>query len=142
MDEQAIRAVLAAYQEAWNRHDMAAWGRLFTDDVDYVNRAGGHWEDNAANVAAHTAIHEALARQSQKMTWSATVQKIRFLAEGVALVHATWNWPGVISAEGQGAKDLSGIMSLVLVKQDGRWLIRSLHNTVADDSPLPGRREE
>jgi len=31
------RAVLTAYESAWNKHDMTAWSNLFTDDVDYVN---------------------------------------------------------------------------------------------------------
>jgi uncharacterized protein (TIGR02246 family) len=33
-EEQSIRAVFTAYEAAWNKHDMAAWSNLFTDDVD------------------------------------------------------------------------------------------------------------
>ena len=135
VDEQAIRSVLSAYAEAWNRHDMTAWGRLFTDDVDYVNRAGGLWVGNLANVAEHETVHAALKRQNQNMTWSAAVEKISFLAPGVALVHATWTWPGFVLPSGKRAADFRGIMTLVMLKQDGRWLIRALHNTVADPNP-------
>ena len=36
-DEAAIRKVLADYVEAWNKHDMTAWGKLFTDaDKDII----------------------------------------------------------------------------------------------------------
>lgn len=50
-DEEAIQKVLAPYGETWNRHDIEAWGRLFTDDVDYVNRAGGWWKGNKESVS-------------------------------------------------------------------------------------------
>jgi hypothetical protein len=43
-DESAVRNVLAEYAVAWNRHDMAAFGRLFTENCDYVNVAGVHWK--------------------------------------------------------------------------------------------------
>jgi uncharacterized protein (TIGR02246 family) len=135
VDEEAIRAVLAAYEEAWNRHDMAAWGRLFADDVDYVNRAGGLWQGNRANVAGHEAVHAMLRAQGQKMTWSAQVEKISFLAPDIALIHATWKWPGFTLPSGQEAKDYRGTMTLVMVKRGGAWLIRALHNTVADVPP-------
>jgi uncharacterized protein (TIGR02246 family) len=136
VDERGIRAVLAAYEEAWNRHDMKAWAKLFTDDVDYVNRAGGLWKGNKANVEGHEAVHAALKKQHQKMTWSAAVEKVSFLGPDLALVHATWRWPGFVLPSGEELKDFRGIMTLVMVKQDGKWLIRALHNTVADEPPM------
>ena len=142
MDEQAIEAVIAAYAEAWNAHDMQAWGRLFTDDVDYVNRAGGIWKGRAANVAGHVAIHAALKKQNQKMTWSAAVEKVSFLGPDIALVHATWRWPGFLLPSGAEAKGFQGIMTLVMVKQGGRWLIRALHNTVANEPASPNQPDK
>jgi uncharacterized protein (TIGR02246 family) len=139
VDERAIQAVLAAYGEAWNRHDMQAWGRLFTDDVDYVNRAGGIWRGNAANVEGHTAIHAALKKQHQKMTWSATAERISFLSPDIALVHAAWKWPGFVLPSGAEAEDFHGMMTLVMVKQRAQWLIRALHNTVATPEHPDGR---
>src|ERR671913_1011128 len=66
-DEAAIRKVLADYVGAWNKHDMTAWGKLFTDDVDYVNRGGGCWESNQENVEGHRLIHDMLVKHKQKM---------------------------------------------------------------------------
>lgn len=137
VDEEAIKAVLATYEETWNKHDMNAWGKLFTDDVDYVNRAGGWWKGNRANVEGHEAIHEAMKKQKQKMTWSAAVEKISFLSSDIALVHATSKWPGFTLPSGEEVKDLRGIMTLVMVKQDGKWLIRALHNTLVSAPPTP-----
>src|SRR5204863_9387608 len=43
-DESIVRNVLAEYTVSWNRHDTAAVGRLFTENCDYINMAGGHWK--------------------------------------------------------------------------------------------------
>ena len=132
VDRHGITATLAAYEAAWNKHDLDAWGRLFTDDVDYVNRAGGLWSGNQANIEGHRAIHAALQQQNQVMNWSADVTRISFPAPGVALVHATWNWPGYRLPSGEKPNGFRGIMTLLMVKRDNNWLIRALHNTVAN----------
>jgi uncharacterized protein (TIGR02246 family) len=136
MDEKAIKAVVAAYAETWNKHDMNAWGKLFTDDVDYVNRFGGVWKGNKANIEGHEVIHEALKKQNQKMTWAAVVEKISFLSSDIALVHVTWKWPGFRAPSGEELKDFRGIVTGVMVKQDGKWLIRAFHNTAVTAPPL------
>jgi uncharacterized protein (TIGR02246 family) len=134
VDEAAIKRVLAMYVETWNRQDMKSWGELFTDDVDYINRAGGWWQSNKENVEGHKTIHEELKKQKQRMTYRASVAKINFLKSDIALVHAKWEWPGFVAMPGEKAGDFGGMMTLVMVKQDGRWLIRALQNTVCSDS--------
>ena len=140
VDEEAIKRVLATYVETWNQHDMAAWGELFTDDVDYVNRGGGWWKSNRENVEGHRLIHDVLIRQKQKMTYRSDVAEIAFLKPDVALVHATWEWPGFTMPSGEEAKDFRGVITMVMVKRGGKWLIRALQNTVTGTPPPPGPR--
>ena len=130
VDEEAIRKVLTDYVETWNEHDMTAWGKLFTDDVDYVNRGGGWWKSNKENVEGHRLIHDMLVRQKQKMTYKSKVEKITFLKPDVAIVQATWEWPGFTTPSGEEVEDFKGIITMVMVKQNGMWLIRALQNTV------------
>jgi uncharacterized protein (TIGR02246 family) len=85
MDEEAIKQVLATYVGTWNKHDMTAWGKLFTDDVDYVNRGGGWWKSNKENVEGHKLIHNMLVKQKQKMTYQSNVEKITFLKPDMML---------------------------------------------------------
>lgn len=92
-DGQTIRKLLAIYVETWNRHDMEAWGKLFTGDVDFVNRGGGWWRSNNENVQGHKAIHDMLVRQKQTMNYKSAVARIAFLKPDIALVHASWEWP-------------------------------------------------
>lgn len=136
MDEEAIKQVLTTYVEVWNQHDMTAWGTLFTDDVDYVNRGGGWWQSNTENVEGHIAIHNMLVKQKQPMTYTSTVSKIAFLKSDIALVHATWEWPGFTLPSGEEAKDFKGIITMVMVQQGGKWLIRALQNTVTSPPPM------
>jgi hypothetical protein len=51
-DESAVRNVLAEYTVSWNRHDTAAFGRLFTEDGDYVNIARCPLEGSAGDSPA------------------------------------------------------------------------------------------
>jgi uncharacterized protein (TIGR02246 family) len=46
-DEQAVRKVLASFDEAFNRHDADAVAALFTDDAEFINVAGMWWRGNA-----------------------------------------------------------------------------------------------
>lgn len=96
-DEQTIRKLLAIYVETWNRHDMEAWGKLFTDDVDFVNRGGGWWRSNNENVQGHKAIHDMLVRQKQKMNYKSAVASfwipahVAFEVSLIAALVATWS---------------------------------------------------
>jgi uncharacterized protein (TIGR02246 family) len=95
-----------------------------------MNRGGGWWKSNKENVEGHTRIHEMLVKQKQEMTYRSAVSKITFLTPEVALVHATWEWPGFTMPSGQPMKDFKGIITMVVVKRGGQWLIRAVHNTV------------
>ena len=45
--EQAVRKVVNQLQDAWDRHDMNAFGALFDSDADFVNVTGTHWHGRA-----------------------------------------------------------------------------------------------
>jgi hypothetical protein len=40
--EEQVRNAVNGMAEAWNGHDMEAFGKLFAADADYVN-VGGKW---------------------------------------------------------------------------------------------------
>ena len=50
-DEAAIHRVQKLQAEAWNRHDAAAYARLFTEDGDVVNVVGWWWKGRTGNRA-------------------------------------------------------------------------------------------
>ena len=63
---------------------------------------------------------------------------ITFLKPDTALVHATWEWPGCKQPSSEEWKDFNGIITMVLVKRNDKWLIRALQNTVTSPPPKQG----
>jgi uncharacterized protein (TIGR02246 family) len=126
-DRDAIDRVLSRYVETWRAHDMDAWGRLFTDDADFISHTGGWWKSNRENVAGHKAIPDSVI--PQKARYRLATAKISFLTTDVALVHATWEWSGFIPSPGEAPVDRKGIITMVMTKHEDRWLIRASQNT-------------
>jgi hypothetical protein len=112
--------------------DMATFAGV---SVDYVNRGGGWWKSNKENVEGHQLIHEMLVKQKQKMTYKSDVARITFMKPDIALVHAWWEWPGFTQPSGEEVKDFKGIITMVMVKQEGMCLIRALQNIVTSVPP-------
>jgi uncharacterized protein (TIGR02246 family) len=126
-DDTAIEDVLSHYVETWRAGDMDGWGELFTDDSDFVTHAGIWWTSRHENVAEHKAVPDAVSEQ--KAHYRLDLAKTSLLSPDIALVHAIWRWPGFVQSPGDEPADRSGIVSMVMVKQGDRWLIRASHNT-------------
>jgi uncharacterized protein (TIGR02246 family) len=128
-DMAAALAVAAAYEDAWNRHDMHALGALFTEDAEWVNIVGMWWRDRAAAVGAHTAYHATMFRDTPMRVEHAAA---RALAPGVMAVVLTLAMGDFTTPDGRVMSGTHDRLSLVLVKRDGWWLIGHGHNTVID----------
>ncbi|MGW5384880.1 SgcJ/EcaC family oxidoreductase [Nocardia sp. NPDC003963] len=129
-DERSIRATLAAHTDLWVRHEMHQWGTYFTEDSDFITHRGIWWRSRAANIQGHLDVPESVLRQ--KRDYTQEIVTIDELAPGVALVHTRWSWPGHTLPGTDTAEDRYGFITLVLVRRDGRWLIRAAHNTRAN----------
>ncbi|MFV8053231.1 SgcJ/EcaC family oxidoreductase [Mycobacterium sp. 48b] len=125
-DQRDIRAVMDAATDLWVAHDMEGWGRYFTEDADFVAHSGLWWTSRADNVEGHRDVPESVVQQ--KRNYTQRVEAIAEIAPGVALVHTRWDWPDH-AQPGASPENRSGIISYVVVQGDGRWLIRSAHNT-------------
>jgi uncharacterized protein (TIGR02246 family) len=130
-DESAVRNVLAEYTVSWNSHDTAAFGRLFTEDCDYVNIAGVHWKGAQEIVQRQAELFQnRLKTAVRKLTGA----EVRFSTPDVALVHATWDVTGSSRPTGGAVPVLKEIISMTMVKTDGKWLITSFQDTESGDS--------
>ena len=125
-DESAVRNVLAEYADSWNRHDMVAFRRVFTDDCDYVNIAGIHWKGVQENVQRHAELFQ---NRLKTAVQTLTGAQVRFPTPNVALVHATWDVTGWSRPTGEAVPVLKEITTMVMIKTNGKWLITAFQNT-------------
>jgi uncharacterized protein (TIGR02246 family) len=132
--ESKIGAVLAALQDGWNRHDMAAFAAQFSQDADFVNVVGMHLRGRPAIEAQHVAIHQTVFRRSQLRTVG---QSVRLLTPQVALAHVSREMTGhdMSHVKNWSLPEVrKGVLTAVLVSEGDTWRIAALHNT--DTVPL------
>ena len=125
-----MRDVLAEYTVSWNRHDTAALGRLFTENCDYVNNAGVHWNGAQQLVQRHAELFQNRLKTAVR---TLTGAEVSFSTSDVALVHATWDVTGWSRPTGEAVPVLKEITTMVMAKTNGKWLITSFQNTESGD---------
>lgn len=133
-DERAIRDLQTQQADAWNRHDAAAYARLFAEDGDVVNVLGWWWKGRAEIESKLTAAFAFVFRES---TMSITDVSVRFLSSEFALAHIRWTMVGAKMPPGV-PEPREGIQIQVLKKTAGKWLIASFQNTNSlPERPFP-----
>jgi uncharacterized protein (TIGR02246 family) len=126
-DAQAIRDLETRWQDGWNRHDIAALADLFTDDADFVTVIGKWCKGRKEFYDYHVRLHQVMFKDS---IWKTTETQIRFLSQDIAIVHVNWGITGDRDADGTPRnKPRDGILTQVIVKQDGQWRIMASQNT-------------
>jgi uncharacterized protein (TIGR02246 family) len=135
-DEEKVRKVVSGFVDAWNRHDMEAFGRLFASDADFVNVAGDWWKGRQAIQMRHAYAHGTIPADTQgeqvryygifkTSTLRFTQIDVRFLRKDVAVVHASMELLG----DARTSNPRHTLATFVLTRQDGGWLIAAAQNT-------------
>lgn len=114
----------AAFQTAWNAHDMQAFGSLFDKDATFVNRFGHYVRGIDEIVGLHAPIHKTIYSDS---TLSNELIDIIPIADGAAVIHF-WSRLAVGTAHPAGTHEVDTLILAVLTKQEESWRIRALEN--------------
>ena len=131
--DESVRDVSDGFVDAWNRHDIAAFAALYAENADFVNVLGVWLRGRAAIQEHHATIHAARMKTSRL---TALETEVRFLRPDVAVVHVHWELTGQIGPDGAALPTRQGILSHVVAKTGGKWLITSTQNT--DIAVVPG----
>ena len=123
----------AAFQDAWNEHDMEALGALFHEDASFVNRFGTFKRGVDGIVAQHRAIHETVYRDSMMDHDLIAVDDV---AEGVAVVHSWFRLTAGL-AHPAGAHQVDTLLQAVVTRRAGQWRIQAAEN-VTLCNPMTG----
>ena len=116
--------VPAAFQSAWNAHDMTAFAALFHRDATFVNRFAHYVRGRDEIVALHRPIHETIYQDSaveNELIDAVTI------ADDVVVVHF-WSRLRVGGAHPNGAHDIDTLILAVVTRREGAWRIQALEN--------------
>ena len=126
-----VKAVLEAWEAAWNASDMTAMWQLATDDVHWVNVVGMHWRGKADVQKAHQAYFDLLFKdRSCKLD---EIESIESLPGGVFVAVVRWSMGGFRRTTGVMRPPGKDRMSLVLVPRGEGLAIAHGANVPIDD---------
>ena len=125
--------VTARFQEAWNTHDMTAFGRLFHPGATFVNRFGTYWRGVEQIVAGHAGIHASIYRDS---TLAIDPPDIDPISDDAAILHF-WTRLSAGAAHPAGPHQVDTLILAVATRRDGEWRIQALEN-VTLVNPMTG----
>lgn len=125
--EEANRALAAAFESAWNTHNMeVAFRELLTPDVDWVNVDGYRGIGIEPVVQGHVRVHAAKFKDS---VLTVNGVEVALLKPDVALVHVSWGMRGDRDNDGTPRQPREGLFTWVTVKDGDAWKIRASHNS-------------
>ena len=76
-----VRAVLEAWEAAWNASDMTAMWQLATDDIHWVNVVGMHWRGKVEVQKAHQVFFSICCSRTGRANWKRSKASSRCPAE-------------------------------------------------------------
>ena len=119
VDEAAVRNVVKKYVDARERIDPKATAALFTEDADQLV-SSGEWRKGLDAVVKGTTA----SSQSNSGNRTITVESVRFLTPGVAIVDGRYELAGA------GADNATRKMwtTLVMTRSAGGWKISAIRN--------------
>src|SRR5687768_3590319 len=125
-DEAAVRSAIEVLQSGWNSHDMTLYMSVISSNANFVNVNGWWWQGHNEIKDAHIKAHETAFKASKA---AVVPKKIRFLKPDMAVSHAAWKVYGDV--RNTAARDY--MMTLILRKENGRWLITDAQNGSVED---------
>jgi uncharacterized protein (TIGR02246 family) len=129
-----LREVFANMIQAWNRHDVPAYVATFAEDCDFVNVIGRHLHSRAELEKELSWLHHGIFRNSEIRIQE---RHVRFISPNVAVCPLHWEMRGHESLPGHAfAETRTGVLTVVLQRDAGRWFICASQNT--DFVELPG----
>lgn len=128
-DKNEVVAVVHGLEEAWAKRDMVSFRALLTEDCDWVNIVGMHWHGRDEVTEMHHVLLEGRYKGVNLHTLSHEESEV---SSGVALVVLKSQLDDFTTPDGHVVKGLQNMGMMVLVKREGRWLIRGSENSSID----------
>ena len=124
-----MAALVARFAEAWNAHDMQAFGRLFHPDATFVNRFGTYWRGVDQIIAGHAPIHATIYSDSTLANDAPDVDPI---SDDAAILHF-WSRLSAGAAHPAGPHDVDTLIVAVVTHRGSEWRIQTAQNVTLVD---------
>lgn len=135
-EDEAIRAVMDHFMEAWNHHDVHAFAAVFAEDADFTNVRGQGASGRAKIEEFHARPFATMFKDSHQKY---TDIKIRYLRSDIAAVDVHWEMTGATDSEGNPRPLRQGLLNFVMMKTAGQWQIVVMHNMDLALPPPPAK---
>lgn len=135
--EQTVSRMLSEQETAWNKNDMKAFCKDFTDDSVLINFLGMYWEGKENILAEFAKINDCCIKPSSVKF---ELIKVKEISADVMVAYAKetitakedYTVPGKIVKK--GTVDVK-MMTLILVKENNAWKFKSGQLTLL--APMP-----
>jgi len=128
-DEQALRELVTQLEDAWNAGNHAGFARPFAEDCTFIHIYGGQIDGRAAVAEGHRFIFGGIYKASRNQY---TVRSVRLLRPDVAMVLVEAHLQFQENGE---PREIRARPTLVVVKDEGRWVIQLFQNTRISEMP-------
>ena len=122
---RAIVALIDAWADAWNAHDMQQARGLVAADVDFVTVSGLWLKGGEEFLSHHRAIHRMQMRDSR---WTNLGFELRSVGDDLCLVHLEWTIVGDREPDGTPRARRYGLFTWLIEKRGAAWHIIAVHN--------------
>ncbi len=125
-DSAAIKQCVAAWSAAWNSHDAHATAMKYVEDGDFTNTTGIPSHGAKALEDHYNEIFTTFLKDAHRTD---TVKSIRFLNPDTASVDIDWQMTGAKTRDGKDVPVRKGLLTWIVTKHNGAWMITVYHET-------------
>ena len=134
-DEAAVAKLRKAFADAMTKHDGHELANIMASDVDFVT-VGAMWLHGRADFETYHV--RLLTGRFLGLTMTPLEIGVRFLRPDIAVVHWTWKAMGDKNIDGTKRQPRYGMMTMVVEKRNGAWVVVAAQN----DNAIPGAPPE
>ncbi len=125
-DSAAVKAVVAGYDDAFNKHDAHAVGALFAEEGDFTNMRGASKHGRKDIEQNYGNLFNGGLKSAHRTD---TLKSVRFITPEVAQLDAEWEMTGTKAADGSDNPTRKGGLDWVVAKVSGQWMIVVFHES-------------
>jgi len=123
-DEAAVRTLYEQLMDGWNQGSAESFAAPFSEDGDLVGFDGTRLRGRDEIVSFHKPLFDKWLKGTRLV---GRVESVRFLAPGVALMHA--HGGTIMRGKTAAAPDRDSVQTLVAVRTAAGWRLAAFQNT-------------